>query len=329
MSNSKYEYVRSYEKPDGLLPNTFLLLRIDGHAFHKFSDLHEFKKPNDLRALELMDRAAKTVMDEYPDVVLGFGESDEYSFLIRRAGTLYSRRESKIVSLLVSLFTSAYVYHWTTYFPPSIEEPLGKKLLYPPTFDGRIVCYPSEKEVRDYFSWRQVDTHINNLYNTTFWSLVLLSEPKMTTAQAHKELQGSFSKDKNEILFKRFGISYGKLEERFKKGSVMIREETPVASTSTASQAVEPIALSTERSEEKTSTSTPLDSSLSTLSLNPPSNLDASEPSSSPTPVHPPRRTNRKEKPPLLQDGTRGKVVVLHVDIIKDEFWNERRWLLA
>ena len=80
------------------------------------------------------------------------------SFLIRRAGTLYSRRESKIVSLLVSLFTSAYVYHWTTYFPPSAEEPLGKKLLYPPTFDGRIVCYPSEKEVRDYFSWRQVDS---------------------------------------------------------------------------------------------------------------------------------------------------------------------------
>lgn len=35
MSNSKYEYVRSYEKPDGLLPNTYLLLRIDGHAFHK------------------------------------------------------------------------------------------------------------------------------------------------------------------------------------------------------------------------------------------------------------------------------------------------------
>lgn len=47
-------------------------------SFDRFSDLHEFKKPNDLRALELMDRAAKTVMDEYPDVVLGFGESDEY-----------------------------------------------------------------------------------------------------------------------------------------------------------------------------------------------------------------------------------------------------------
>ena len=31
------------------------------------------------------------------------------------------------------------------------------------------------KNVRHYFSWRQVDTHINNLYNTTFSALVLKS----------------------------------------------------------------------------------------------------------------------------------------------------------
>jgi tRNA(His) guanylyltransferase len=35
MSGSKYEYVRTYERPDALLANTYLLLRIDGHAFHK------------------------------------------------------------------------------------------------------------------------------------------------------------------------------------------------------------------------------------------------------------------------------------------------------
>jgi tRNA(His) 5'-end guanylyltransferase len=29
---------------------------------------------------------------------------------------------------------------------------------YPPSFDGRIVLYPSEREVRDYFSWRQADS---------------------------------------------------------------------------------------------------------------------------------------------------------------------------
>lgn len=44
----------------------------------RFSDTHNFEKPNDVRALELMDRAAMAVMSEYKDVVLAFGESDEY-----------------------------------------------------------------------------------------------------------------------------------------------------------------------------------------------------------------------------------------------------------
>ena len=33
------------------------------------------------------------------------------------------------------------------------------------------------------------------------------------------------SGDKNEILFSQFGINYSKLPERFKKGSVLVREE--------------------------------------------------------------------------------------------------------
>jgi tRNA(His) 5'-end guanylyltransferase len=44
----------------------------------RFSDLHGFAKPNDERALRLMDHAARDVMQEYKDIVLGFGESDEF-----------------------------------------------------------------------------------------------------------------------------------------------------------------------------------------------------------------------------------------------------------
>ena len=47
------------------------------------------------------------------------------------------------------------------------------KPLYPPVFDGRTVLYPSNQNIRDYLSWRQADCHINNLYNTTFWALIL------------------------------------------------------------------------------------------------------------------------------------------------------------
>lgn len=67
---------------------------------------------------------------------------------------------------MVSTFTAYYIYCWSTHFP---ETPLSPPL---PSFDGRAVCYPSVQNLRDYLSWRQVDCHINNLYNTTYWTLI-------------------------------------------------------------------------------------------------------------------------------------------------------------
>jgi hypothetical protein len=80
MANSKYSYVRDYELADSLLPNTFVVIRIDGHGFHRFSTIYEFEKPNDRRALELMNAAARKVMESEigTDCVMAFGESDEY-----------------------------------------------------------------------------------------------------------------------------------------------------------------------------------------------------------------------------------------------------------
>ncbi|KIY64899.1 tRNAHis guanylyltransferase, partial [Cylindrobasidium torrendii FP15055 ss-10] len=216
MAGTQYQYVKKFELPDPLLPGMYILLRIDGHSFHRFSDEHGFTKPNDLSALQLMDHAATMLMDEYPDIVLGFGESDEYSFLLRKSTSLYNRRESKIVSTLTSYFTSCYVFNWAKYLP-------DKPLRYPPSFDGRIVLYPGDKEIRDYFSWRQADTHINNLYNTTFWALV--QQGGQTTTQAHETLKGTFSKDKHEILFSQFSINYNTLDARYRKGSVLVRTE--------------------------------------------------------------------------------------------------------
>lgn len=47
-------------------------------AVARLSQDHDFAKPNDERALQLMDHAAKDVMKEFKDIVLAFGESDEY-----------------------------------------------------------------------------------------------------------------------------------------------------------------------------------------------------------------------------------------------------------
>ena len=121
----------------------------------------------------------------------------------------------------MSQFTSAFVYYWPKIFVN------GPELKYPPCFDGRVVLYPSFENLKDYFSWRYVDCHINDLYNTTFWALV--QEAKLSKDEAHKKLKGTLSNDKNEILFSQFNINYNNQPEVYKKGSLIIRVKKPVS----------------------------------------------------------------------------------------------------
>ena len=65
----------------------------------RFCDVHGFTKPNDSRALQLMNKAAECVMREFPDMVLAYGQSDEYSFVLKRETTLFSRRARYRTSL--------------------------------------------------------------------------------------------------------------------------------------------------------------------------------------------------------------------------------------
>ncbi|KIP07646.1 hypothetical protein PHLGIDRAFT_70673 [Phlebiopsis gigantea 11061_1 CR5-6] len=222
MAGTKFAYVKSFELPDVLLPGTYILVRLDGHGFHRLSQDHNFSKPNDERALRLMDHAARDVLNEFKDIVIAFGESDEYRlvfthFLFRKSTQVYNRRHAKIVTTVTSLFTSSYVFNWSKYMT---DTPLQ----YPPSFDGRAVLYPSPQEVRDYFSWRQADTHINNLYNTTFWALV--QQDGQTPTEAHAALRGTVAKTKQELLFSRYGTNYNSLPERYRKGSVLTAEHT-------------------------------------------------------------------------------------------------------
>ncbi|ODV92327.1 hypothetical protein CANCADRAFT_85001 [Tortispora caseinolytica NRRL Y-17796] len=221
MANSRFEYVKSYERDDSLLPGTYIVVRIDGRGFHRLSKRYEFTKPNDLRALELMNESAASVMNQISDIVLAYGDSDEYSFVFKRSTQFFGRRECKLVSTVCSVFTACYVYSWSKHFACALESDML------PSFDSRAVLYPSSKELRDYLSWRQADCHINNLYNTTFWALVL--KKGLSEKDANKALEGTFSSDKNELLFSEFGINYNNEPEIFRKGTVLVKTQ-PVQS---------------------------------------------------------------------------------------------------
>ncbi|KAK8000359.1 hypothetical protein PG990_012959 [Apiospora arundinis] len=272
MANSKFEYVKNFERPDYLLPNTWVVVRIDGKGFTKLCAKYGFEKPNDRRALDLMNAAAKAVMTDLPRY------HHWLCFVFHKTCTLYDRRESKLVSTVVSTFSAYYVHLWSTYFT---DMPLAPPL---PSFDGRAVCYPSVQNLRDYMSWRQVDCHINNLYNTTFWTLI--QQGGMGATEAEELLKGTLSKDKNELLYSKFHMNYNNEPEIFKKGSVVFRDYELVEPGSdkvgeTIDDLAEPITQSKTQAEN-----------------------------------------DKKRR-------AKARIVVEHLDVIKDEFWDRRPWLLS
>ena len=63
----------------------------------RFSDQHSFQKPNDDRALNLMNDCASKVLTAFNDIVVGYGQSDEYSFVFKRKTECYNRRSRSVL----------------------------------------------------------------------------------------------------------------------------------------------------------------------------------------------------------------------------------------
>ncbi|GAD98741.1 tRNAHis guanylyltransferase Thg1, putative [Paecilomyces variotii No. 5] len=208
-----------------------------------------------------MNTAAVEVMKDLTDLVIAYGVSDEYSFVFHPTSQLFERRSGKLITTIVSTFTAHYIFKWSTFFP---ETPLEPSSL--PSFDG----------------------HINNLYNTTFWTMI--QKGGMTNTDAERELKGTVSSDKNEILFTRFGINYNNEPEIYKKGSVIYRQyelEDPKSAEATKEPTQEDANSALQKDVSKT----------------------------------------QQEKIRKLR--RKAKVVVDHIDIIKDEFWQRRPWILS
>ena len=214
MAGSRYEYVRGFEQLDALIPSTFLVIRVDGRSFTRFTESHGWQKPNDSRGVCLMTACALEVMKSWGDIVFAYGQSDEYSFVLPPKSNPFGRRSSKLATGISSLFASSFVFYWSRYFPMT-------PLQFPPAFDARCVVYPRLALVADYLRWRQVDTHINSLYNECFWALV--QRGGCNTAEAHEQLKGTLSSAKHELLHSKFGVNYASLPAAFRRGTTLAR----------------------------------------------------------------------------------------------------------
>ncbi|KAM3425159.1 hypothetical protein BST61_g7118 [Cercospora zeina] len=180
MANSEFSYVKNFETPDSLPLSTWIVVRIDGRGFSKLCKKYNFTKPNDKRVINLMNSAAVQVVKSFHDIVLAYGQSDEYSFVFHENTALFERRSAKLSTSVATMFTAEYVMQWREFFPDDemkLERPF-------PTFDGRRI-------------------------------VISITSEKM--------LKGTLASDKNEVLWKDFGVNYNDEEEVVKKGSVLYR----------------------------------------------------------------------------------------------------------
>lgn len=173
---------------------THLVIRIDGRRFHTFTK--SLERPYDRRLADALDTAAMALASEMSGCRLGFGQSDEYSFLLTDFASEHEKmwfdgNVQKIVSVAASIFTA----HFSAAFRAA-------------TFDARVMVIPRRADVEQYFLWRQLDASAN--------SLNMLASAHYT----HDELLGKSTAEKHDLLHAK-GINWSHAETSFKRGRVI------------------------------------------------------------------------------------------------------------
>lgn len=198
----KYERATHYHLP----PNSHVIIRVDGRAFHTFTRLCE--KPFDHDLMDAMAAATAHTASEMQGFRLAYTQSDEASFLItdtdsHESQPWFDNDLSKLISITSSTFTAAFndLYE---------GRRIGHALA---VFDGRAFAVP-EPDVPNAFVWRQRDWERNSL---------------QMLAQAHfsqKQLHGKGRRELHDLLMLERGINWADLSDREKNGVFLTRART-------------------------------------------------------------------------------------------------------
>jgi tRNA(His) 5'-end guanylyltransferase len=193
-----------------VLPGVFMVARIDGRSFSTLTrdPRHGFEAPYDTRFRDHMVAAVEHLMTCGFTVTYGYTQSDEISLLFRRDEALFSRKLRKFLSVLAGEASAAF----------------SLRLGAPAAFDCRICQLPTERDVVDYFLWRQEDAHRNALNGHCYW---LLRGQGLDDAAATAQLSGVSVAQRNELLFGS-GVNFNDLPAWQRRGIGAYWEEVPV-----------------------------------------------------------------------------------------------------
>ncbi len=182
-----------------VLPNMYIVARIDGRSFTKLTkEVHKFKAPFDEKFRDFMVETVKHLMNCGFKVIYGFTESDEISLLFHHNEMAFSRKTRKFISILAGEASAKF---------SALLGDVG-------AFDCRLSEFPNKKLVEDYFRWRNEDAHRNALNAHCYWRL---RQDNFSQNEATSKIEGLSIAAKNELLFQ-YGINFNEIPTWQKRG---------------------------------------------------------------------------------------------------------------
>lgn len=160
LSDRMKKYEQAYDF--NLTPNSCVIIRVDGKAFHTYTKDWYFQQqkladktsPFSEEMKNAMEYAMFEVAQEMQGFKLAYQQSDECTFLLTDFDThetqgWFGYRLNKLISVTASMFTAHFNYWLPDYVGPAI-------------FDARAFVVPKE-DVANVFVWRQKDWNRNSL----------------------------------------------------------------------------------------------------------------------------------------------------------------------
>lgn len=181
------------------MPGVPVVARIDGRSFTRLTqEVARFEAPFDKRFSELMISTTRHLCEAGFQVAYGYTQSDEISLLFRNGDDTFQRKIRKWNSILASEAGACFSLN------------LGKLA----SFDCRIIPLPRDREIMEYFQWRQEDASRNALNAHCYW---LLRKQGLSNTAASELLRGMPVSGKHDLLFQN-GVNYDQLPLWQKRG---------------------------------------------------------------------------------------------------------------
>jgi tRNA(His) guanylyltransferase len=159
------ERMKRYEAPfDFTLPtNTPVILRLDGHAFSKFTA--HFCRPFDQRIHDAMIATGADLLHHFPTATVAYTQSDEITLVFPSGVRSFNERVQKLSSLAASYCSVGFNRHLTACLdaqPSPSVKPSACEKLGTAHFDARFFTVPSIEEALSCLLWRCRNDAVRN-----------------------------------------------------------------------------------------------------------------------------------------------------------------------